>query len=509
MPAANLSPVLSAESHQRSFAALTPLRVVAMLVLYTVAAMVEAFHLSALTSLANSDVWWHLQTGLWILHHHALPHSRLFSQSSALPWSDSTWGYDILVALAYRLLGLRAIPVLLMLCRVALAVLTFLLARGARGSFISAILLSAVAQYVLADRQALPLYFSILAFGVELLILMETHRSGAARNLFWLPPLFLMWANVHSGFIYGLFLLGLLLAATIVGRWAQNSGIAALNGRIALPVFTVAAVTCASMLATLITPYGYRPYLVAFASFGGMADKYFVDLHSIGFRRPQDYVLLLLTTAAFFALGRRRSLDIFKLALLVGAATLSFHRQRDCWLVVLTSIAIIAEAISGEQPTMRHQQSYDYAWKRTGLVTAGLILATVTITASVAIPRNYGALLKVIGRTYPVAAANYIRDKHLPQPIFNNYEWGGFLAWYLPEYPASNDGRTDLFGDDAYLRYFKVMNAELPPTDEPTLANARALLLPRHSLMGEAFRTLPQFRLAYEDDVAVVLLKPE
>ena len=142
-------------------------------------------------------------------------------------------------------------------------------------------------------------------------------------------------------------------------------------------------------------------------------------------------------------------------------------------------------------------------------MTGALVLLALVLVAWVCIPASREVLLKKIGQGYPVAAADYIRENHLPQPLFNNYEWGGFLAWYLPEYPVSIDGRTDMYGDEVMVRYFKVMNAELPPTDEPALARARTLVLPRRSLMGEAFSTLPPFQVAYQDDVAVVLLKPE
>jgi hypothetical protein len=490
-----------------------PLRLLALLLLCTFAAICEAFRLTALSSLANSDVWWHLCTGLWILQHHALPHTGLFSQSSELPWIASSWGYDVLVAAGYGLLGLRAIPVLLMMCRAALALVTFLLARGCRGNFWSAVLLSAIAQYVLADRQPLPLFFTILAFGIELMVLMQARRSGQVRSLFWLPLLFLIWANLHTGFVYGLLLLGLFLVSMIIEQGGQSSSVTWFRNDVpALPMVTVASVTGASILATLLTPYGYWNYAVAFAAFGGPADKYFADLHCMGFRRPQDYTLLLLTMTAFLALGRRRSRSIFSIFLLMGSTALSFHAQRDSWLVTLVSIAVIAGAVSGDEPsdeTVLEQDRDAWQWRRTGLATGALAIVVLVMVAWLRIPGSGESLLKTVGRSYPVAAADYIRENHLPQPLFNNYDWGGFLAWYLPEYPASIDGRTDLYGGDAFLRYFKVMNAELPPTEEPALAHARTLVLPRRSLMADAFSTLPPFEVAYRDDVAVVLLKPE
>ena len=100
-----------------------------------------------------------------------------------------------------------------MLFKVALAVATYLLARGARASFWTAVLLSAMAQYVISGLQPLPYAFSILFFAVELGLLVRCRQTGEVRDLFWLPVLFVLWANVHLQFVAGLILLGLFVIA--------------------------------------------------------------------------------------------------------------------------------------------------------------------------------------------------------------------------------------------------------------------------------------------------------
>ena len=486
------------------------MRVAVLVALCSSAALLEAFHLTSLSSLANSDVWWHLQAGSWILQNHAFPHSGLFSQSASLPWIDTSWAYDVLLSLFYRLVGLRAIPVLAMLAKISLAVITFLLARRVLGNFTCAVLLSAAAQYLLFDRQALPVYFSILAFAVELLLLMEVRRSGKVTQLLWLPVMFIVWTNVDPGFVYGLLLLGLFLVSLLIEHWVRSAGIAWLEADASLPVALVGVVTALSVLATFLTPYGYHTYTAVLASFGGAADKYFPDLHSIGFRRPQDYMLLLLTMASFLALGRRRSRSVFHVALLVGTVLLSFHRQRDAWLVVLASVAILADTISGgrvQKESKLGQGGIGGRWIGAGAAAATLIVVLIFVAAWLRIPEDNELLQTVVAKTYPVAAADYISTNQLPRPLFNNYEWGGFLEWYLPTYPVAIDGRRNLYGDDDLVRYFKAIDAESTPAEYPALADARTLILPRHSLMGQALSNIAAFRVLYQDDVAVILTR--
>ena len=97
-------------------------RTIALVLLFSASALYESVHLA---SLSDNNVWLHLRTGAWMLQTHSVPHNGLFSQYPTLPWMDSSWGYDMLLAAAYKILGLRAIPLLLMFFKVALAVLTF------------------------------------------------------------------------------------------------------------------------------------------------------------------------------------------------------------------------------------------------------------------------------------------------------------------------------------------------------------------------------------------------
>ena len=108
-------------------------------------------------------------------------------------------------------------------------------------------------------------------------------------------------------------------------------------------------------------------------------------------------------------------------------------------------------------------------------------------------------------------ACDFIRANQLPGPLFNAYSWGGFLIWYLPEYPVSIDGRLNLYGDEINERYFKVTDGTQRLETDPSFTGAQIILLERNSAMLKALTTLPvlrvQFRVAYQDEVAAVLVR--
>jgi hypothetical protein len=56
--------------------------------------------------LYDTDFWWHLKTGQWILEGNGIPYVDLYTfTDSDKPWIDLHWGFQVLVAILYRLGG--------------------------------------------------------------------------------------------------------------------------------------------------------------------------------------------------------------------------------------------------------------------------------------------------------------------------------------------------------------------------------------------------------------------
>jgi hypothetical protein len=479
------------------------LKSVALLLLLTAAPLREAFRVAAFS---NGDIWWHLRMGLWILQSHAIPRNGLFSQNLDSPWIDSSWGFELLLAAIYKLLGLRSISALLMFFKFALAAVTFLLAGGWRRNFWGAILLSAVAQYILFGLQPLPIFFSILFLGIALILLLQCRRQDDARYLYWLPLLFLLWANLDIQFVNGLLLLGLYLAAELTERLLYRFNCSFLSAR-GTSLGKSAAVAGLSLVATLITPYSFHliPEIME-TGYSHTQFKFFAEMAALRFREPQDFVLLLLVMATFLVLGLQRSRDFFKCALMIVTVMLAFRVQRDVWCVVLPAIAIIAGALP-EGLSENELSKNSMAWRFEKPLALALSLVVILL-AMIHIPSDE-LLLKRASRSLPIKACNFIRDNQLPGPLFNSYAWGGFLIWYLPEYPVSIDGRLNLYGNEANEQYFKLIDGTIRFEQNPSFARARTLLLQQDVGLAKALTTLPplrqQFRVAYQDDMAVVL----
>jgi hypothetical protein len=480
------------------------IRLVAVIVLLTTAATREALRI---TAFSFDDIWLHLRTGVWILQNHAAPHTGLFSQLPNSQWIAFSWLYDALFASAYAALGLRAVPLSLMILKVIIAAVTLLLAASQRRGFWSAVVLSGLAQLTLYDLQPLPFVFSICFFGLATYSLFECRSRNELRPLLWLPALFWLWANLDAQFVLGLLLLSTFLIAEVVERTLVATNVRSSGSR-RIPFGQLSAISAACVIATFVTPYSIHliPEAAKFAYSKQLFDN-FSMMAAMDFRRPEHFLLLSLFLAACVGLGRRRSSDLFKILLLALCAALAFRIQRDSWIVVLPSIAILAEAIGNRASTNPAARPATAPKQK---IWIAIMAATVLMISFLCLPANPVLQLR-LRRVLPAEACDYIRDNHLPSPIFNEYQWGGYLTMHLPEYPVSIDERLNLYGVQTSESYFRVAMGKQRMETLPSFASAQTILLPANAAMARALTTIPslqeQFREVYRDDIAVVLVR--
>ena len=175
------------------------------------------------------------------------------------------------------------------------------------------------------------------------------------------------------------------------------------------------------------------------------------ELQPINFRAGSHYVQLLLMAFAFFAVGRARKIDVFKLLLLSIAGAVAFRTMRDAWFICVPAAACIADSLTDE-----NQRTPAENWREKLAVAAVVAVSLVAFAGSTDF--NTRGLDRAISGFLPVNAANYLRQNPAPGPLYNTLDWGGFLIWYMPDYPVAIDGRTDLYGDELDEQFFTTAN---------------------------------------------------
>jgi hypothetical protein len=291
----------------------------------------------------------------------------------------------------------------------------------------------------------------------------------------------------------------LFVAAQLLPRLTDSLGFTPTYLREAsLPAKPLALLFVACMLATLIGPYGYRLYGVVLSySHAHYSYEMIEELQPLSFRLSNHFVQLLLTGGGFVAIGWRKKLDPFKLALLTFASIVGFRTARDCWFLAITAAAFIADFPA---PQVDEEETW---------LERGAMLVTVAFFL-VLLSRNFGfnerTLDDTVSQTFPVDAANFLRQNPLPGPLYNNLDWGGFLIWYMPQYPVAIDGRNDLYGDDLDRTFHKAQGA-LQYKDDSYLNKAGCVLLGKKYPLSAVLKFDPRFEVAYEDQIAIVFAR--
>ncbi len=484
--------------------ALLRLRLLQMAALTGLLAAVGFIALSLKYCVRDLDIWWHLKVGDWIVQNSAFPHTGILSRTAAnRPWVAYSWGYEILLSRAYAWFGLLGMGMFGVLLTLAVAYCIFWMLRRLAGRFWPAFGLTAiVCSAFLFDMMPRPGFFSIILFSITLTLILEANRVGQVQKLYWLPLIFVFWSNLHIQFIYGLFLVGLFLGVNLVQRVAAQFGL--LPGLLtpaAVPLGPLTIVFVACMLATLIGPYSYHLYgVIVSYSHAKLTYSMIKELQPLSFRAYSNYVELLLGAAGFFVVGRQKRIDLFKLALLVCASVAAFRTMRDAWFLCIPAAAFIADALFEETEHEPHETAFQLAG----------VFACVAVTLLL-FARGTGfttrGLDRAISATFPVNAVNFLRQNPPPGPLYNTFDWGGFLMWYMPQYPVSVDGRNDLYGDEMDGRSFKTDNGDPSYSSDPVLNESGVVLLQKTDGLVSTLDLDSRFRKIYEDQLATVFVR--
>jgi hypothetical protein len=453
----------------------------------------------------DPDIYWHLRVGEWILRNHTFPQVGIFSQyAQGHGWIAYSWGFEVLMAWLFRFAGLAAIPVALGVARAVIAFTIFVVLLCLSQRFWLSWLVTAAALFPLSSILVIrPVLFTILFFTIEIGLIFQARRRGSVKPLYWLPLLFLVWANVHIQFVYGLFLLALYAACELLNRIFRGEKSSWISRcPIDTPAIRIILISLLSFCVTFLGPYGARTYFVIF-HYAGNTSTYnqITELLALGFRDWGDYFVVILLMAVCFSLGRK-GIDLFTGSLIFSAAMVSFRSSRDAWFIVLVCAALIAEAARGdevESSPMRTAWHLQYAAAFVLAVTAAFGYAErVGLT-----PQN---LIGAVDSFYPVRATEYVRDHHLPGPMYNSFNWGGFLIFNLREYPVSIDGRNDLYGPAVGERVRNTMQG-IDWKSDPGLARANFVLIERGDTLAKLLAIDPDFKLVYADNLAVIFTR--
>jgi hypothetical protein len=449
----------------------------------------------------DPDIWWHLRTGEWIIDHAAVPRVDPFSSfGMGKPWVAYSWLFEVIVYGLHETFGLVGIVLYTTVLSLLIAVALHRLVRRFTVPFGGEILLTAAG---LAAMMPLftprPWLFTILFFIVELDLILTARRSGSARPLWLLPPLFVVWANIHIQFAYGLFLLGLAVAEPLLAKILPQ----ALRSHSATPIpaAPLLRVLAVCILATLVTPY----HLHLYSTLNGLMQQtgQFRDIQEmqpLPFRDLASWTVLLTALTAAFSLGWQRNVQPFPLLAVIAGAFLSFRALRDVWFLAAVGLPIIATCWSNTD----RGRCFPLTRRRVALVAAAVVVVLGVLSWRQDI--SSASLELVAAEHYPTTAVAVVEAHGYQGPLYNDYTWGGYLIWRLRSIPVVMDNRGNVHGDRRIRRSIETWSGLNQWDSDPELLSARLVIAGVQTALASLLRFDSRFEMAYEDRVAAVFI---
>ena len=446
---------------------------------------------SAWLAMNDPDVWWHMRSGEWILQHHQLPHTDPFSITGVgKPWVAYSWPFGVVIFEIARNWDLLGIVAFTYFCWLAIGIALFALIRSELKNFWWSVALTLPATGIILRNVApRPGMITLLFFLLTLNILLRARR-GQTQWLWLLPVLIWIWANVHIQFIYGLFLIGVFAIEPLLNRIFHAQEAPSIPARKIWPVLAVC------LVATVLNPYGLGPYRVIVDFLKEPKQIIFItEFHSMSFGEWMHYAVLLITLGAGVALGRMKRLEPLWIVLLVWAAVIGFRMERDIWVITFIALTVIAHSLA--QTREPHKED-----RRLWL---GAALGVLVIAVGMLhLQTNNAHLRSIVADQYPLGAVAYIHEHHLQGPIFNDFDWGGFLIYALPEFKVTIDSRTNVHGQDEIERCLRTWQVWPEWKTDPLLNQANLVIgSPKYALVS-VLKLDPKWKVVFDDGVAVV-----
>ncbi|HWB85811.1 MAG TPA: hypothetical protein VG675_16835 [Bryobacteraceae bacterium] len=456
------------------------------------------------TEIADTDFWWHLRAGEFIVQHHALPVPDPFAYTTVMghpqysgEWTTRhfnlthEWLAQSIFYLVYRATGFPGVVIfrailLMLFCAIA-GLVAYRRCGGFYRGIAAAMATASVATQFTSDR---PFLFTFLFLAITVALL-EYRRA-----LWLLPPLFLVWGNCHGGFVMGWAVLVAYCGEAVYRFWrkAPAEGDQRLLGIAAL-----------SVLASGINPNGFRVLeVLSYYQRSFMTSK----LEEWGrpqFWPPKMFSILLALSAAVLAWAHRRvrPVDWLLFAAFAGAC---FTAERNViWIAFLGPILLATYL----------------PWKRIVQpiveVAAGVLLLSAFATG---IAHGSFFQLRTASWKFPAGAADFLLQHHVTQRMFNTYEYGGYLMWRLwPQERVFIDGRAlneSVFADYVRMLYNHDASGGMSATELLDHYGIQVIVMNGFEYVSGALYNLApaladpkqtEWALVYQDAQAVVFMR--
>ena len=465
--------------------------------------------------LADADAGWHIRTGEYILEHHRVPATDLFSFSKpGAPWYAWEWASDVGMALLHGAGGLKALAMAaaVLIALTAALLLRFLVWRGANPLAALVVVLVACGASTM-HYLARPHLVSLLLLVVALWLI-ESDRRRTGRAIWWLVPLAALWANLHGGFLALIACLALLAVGSTIEALLGESGSAPNWG----PARRYTLLTALCAFATVLNPYGVKLHFhIGQYLRSDWIRNLVQEFQAPGFRHENELyfeALLLLGVALVAVLLARRQVVEALWILFWAHQALGSARHIPLFVIVVAPVAASEisawwRALVGKQPRrslagILGSLSEDMApgFRYTSLWAPVLVLAAIFLNPQARWPGDFPAEM------FPVKLIQGQERLVVGARVLTSDQWGDYLIYHFyPKQRVFIDGRSDFYGPAIGDQYLHLAYTHADWEELMTRYGFEVVLSPAEWPLSALLRTRPGWRVVAQDKLGTLFVR--
>jgi hypothetical protein len=388
--------------------------------------------------LGDSDTYWHIAVGQWILDHLAFPRSDFYSFTRAgEPWISSSWLAQVLYAAAYDWAGWAGpVAIAAAFSASTFALLAYFLGHAMPARYAIAVALAALVLSV-THLFARP---HVLVMPIMVAWVYGLTRASEQRRPppFWLLPLLVLWANLHGGFVFGL---ALVAPFALDALW--NADVSQRKS-LAMRWF---AFGVAALLACCVTPYGWGSTLAArkILDLGQLLQLIYewmpANFAAFG---PFEASILVAIAASLYC-GVR--LTPPRIILVLGLLHMALSHVRNVEIFALLTPLVVLTPLSSQfalQPARFVKMAFP--------TVSGAVIAAALGLSTWAFATTHPLTPPAIQA--PAAALDVLKQHHATR-ILNDLPFAGYFI--SRGVPVFIDGRAELYGEAFVMEYYRAM----------------------------------------------------
>lgn len=400
------------------------------------------FTVQTIACVLEGDTGWHLRFGKDAVAGNFQYLDSYTWTHFGMPWTNHEWGGDIIFWLLYSKFGYFAL-VLLVAVALAGAMILILKTFSSETDYTAALVLFLslfTLRFLTTARLAMlgPLFLALIILTLE--------KLPTKKTYYWWPFIFWSWATIHGSWILAVIVINIYffgnIASSILKKYyPQYAGKE--TGWDIGTLKRVATAEIISIFTLIINPYGLKIYREVLAYFTENYYKQFITEWIPSYSYPIYAGPLIMAAVAFVFIiwgYKQKKVSLPQLLLFCAFFFAALRYKRNNLYLVLVCAPILA------------------ATARVALarIKINKVAPLILLPVSVILILYYGGKINFTNNVwedkktlsnprfiFPYDAVKFLQNKigNEKTYIFNEFWWGGYLNWNLPNALVFLDGR--------------------------------------------------------------------